>query len=67
MEKNFPQGEELERALKAAYRLYQANIHDTGALIYELTKGARNGMPEKELLEIALEALEKCRYSADEV
>ena len=30
-------------------------------MIYSLTRGAREGMPERELLETALEALKRCR------
>ena len=48
-----------------AYRLYQRNIRETGELIYRLTKGARGGVPEKELLGIALEALDKCSFEIE--
>ena len=58
---NMPEGEALEKAMAEAYRLYQANIRETGELTYRLTKGAREGVPEKELLAIALEALDRCR------
>ncbi len=60
-EEKIPEGEELEKLLAQAYRLYQDNIRETGSLIFDLTRGAREGMPEKELLEIALRGLEKCR------
>ena len=59
--KQMPQGEALERELAKAYRLYQENIRETGDLIFQLTKGARECVPEGELLEIALKALERCR------
>lgn len=62
---NMPQGEELERAMAAAYRVYQDNVRETGSLIFDLTKGAREGRSEKELLEIALAALDKCRFGGD--
>ncbi len=56
-----PEGEALEAALAKAYRLYQGNVRRTEQMIYSLTKGAREGMPERELLETALEALKRCR------
>ena len=59
---NMPEGEALEQELAKAYRLYQDNIRETGELIFQLTKGAREGVPEAELLGIALQALERCRF-----
>ena len=56
---------ELEKAMAEAYRVYQANVRETGELIFQLTKGAREGVPEKELLAIALEALSRCKGSTD--
>jgi|GEM_PF-6942825 len=56
-----PEGEELQEANKKAYRVYQDNIRAVDPMVYELTKGARSGVSEKELLKIALEALEKCK------
>ena len=41
-----PRGEALERALAGAYRVYQYNIRQTDELIYRITKGAREGVPE---------------------
>ena len=62
---NIPQGKDLDRALAAAYRVYQDNVRETGSLIFDLTKGAREGRSEKELLEIALRALDRCRFGTD--
>jgi len=62
---NIPEGEALEKAMAEAYRVYQANVRETGELIFQLTKGAREGVPEKELLAIALEALSRCKGSTD--
>ena len=56
-----PEGEALTQALAEAYRLYQDNIRETGERIFQLTEGAREGVPERELLETALDALERCR------
>ncbi len=61
-----PQGEELERELARAYRVYQFNIRQTDGLIYRITRGAREGVPEGELLEMALTALSRCRFSPGE-
>ncbi len=52
--------EALEDKLKEVYRLYQRNIRAVDSLVYQITIGARGGMPEEELLEMAAEALEKC-------
>ena len=59
---SIPEGEALDRAMKQAYRVYQDNIRETGELIYRLTKGAREGAAESELLEIAITALSRCRF-----
>ena len=59
---SMPEGEALEQELAKAYRLYQENIRETGELIFQLTKGAREGVPEGELLDIALQALGRCRF-----
>ena len=62
---NRPTGEALEKAMARAYRVYQENTRETGELVFRMIKGAREGVPEKELLEIALEALSRCRISAE--
>ena len=54
------QGEALEEKLKEVYRLYQRNIRAVDPLVYQITLGARGGVPEEELLKLASEALEKC-------
>ena len=59
---NIPTGEALEQQLDKSYRLYQDNIRETGELIFQLTKGAREGVPEAELLDIAMNALDRCRF-----
>jgi len=61
-----PRGEALERALAGAYRVYQYNIRQTDELIYRITKGAREGVPEGELLEMAMTALSRCCFSPEE-
>ncbi|MBR2822884.1 MAG: hypothetical protein IKE24_04285 [Clostridia bacterium] len=50
----------LAEKMKAVYRLYQRNIRAVDPLVYQITLGARNGVPEEELLKLAAEALEKC-------
>ena len=50
----------LAEKLKEVYKLYQRNIRAVDPLVYQITLGARNGMPEEELLKMAAEALEKC-------
>lgn len=60
-----PEGEALDQALAKAYRVYQDNVRETGNLIFDITIGARNGRPEKELLEMALEALGRCRLGTE--
>ena len=54
-----PKGEELDRAMAEAYRYYQQNILHAGQLVYQITLGTRNGMDEKELLRLALRALDR--------
>lgn len=66
MTDTIPEGEELEKALAEAYRVYQGNILRTGGLIYELTRGAKGGMPVKELIGIAEKAAERCRFFPEE-
>jgi hypothetical protein len=61
-----PSGETLEKEMEKAYRLYQENIRRTGDLIYRLTKGAKDGTPEKELIRIAEEAAKRCCFSPEE-
>lgn len=55
-----PEGEELTKALAEAYKRYQRNIRAADEDVYRLTLGARQGVPEKELLALALATLEKC-------
>ena len=50
----------LAEKLKEVYKLYQWNIRAVDPLVYQITLGARNGMPEEELLAMAAEAMEKC-------
>lgn len=50
----------LAEKLKEVYKLYQRNIRAVDPLVYQITLGARNGMPEEELLAMAAEAMEKC-------
>ena len=52
-----PEGEALEAALAKAYLVYQGNVRRTEQLIHSLTKGAREGVPERELLDMALDYL----------
>ena len=49
-----------------AYRVYQANVRATDEGIYTLTMGARSGVPEGRLLEIAVDLLHKCQYGTEE-
>ena len=64
---DIPEGDELERAMAGVYRLYQHNIRRTDELIYRITRGARDGVPEEELLNMAMEALERCAVSPEEI
>ena len=57
-----PEKEALREQLNAVYRLYQRNIRTADASVYRITKGAREGTAEEELLEIALDVLEKCDF-----
>ena len=52
-------GEELTEKVNAVYRRYQKNVRAVDPLVYAITWGARNGKSEEELLEMALEAIEK--------
>ena len=61
-----PQGKTLEEAMKDAYLVYQTNVRAVDELVYRITKGAREGMPEEELLEMALQALDRCSFSAED-
>ena len=45
--------------LKEAYQYYQRNIHAADQLIYRITLGARGNVSERELLGMALEALDR--------
>ena len=57
-----PEQKEAEKKLKAVYRLYQRNVHAADPLVYRITLGARQGVPEETLLEMAEEALGKIDY-----
>ena len=46
----------LKEKMAEAYRVYQRNIREADHLVYELTKGARGDVPEKELLLILADA-----------
>ena len=61
-----PEGEEMEKTLVEAYRIYQYNVRQTDPMVYRLTKGARGDMPEEELLAMALECLSRCRGPLEE-
>ena len=43
--------------MEQAYKTYQNNIRKADELIYEITKGARGGVPERDLLLMAVEAI----------
>lgn len=64
--REIPEGEELEQALARAYRVYQGNVRRTDEAVYRITRGAREGMSERELLEIAVDAMERCAFGEDE-
>ncbi len=55
----------LREKMTEAYRVYQRNIREVDHLVYRLTKGARGDVPEKELLETALAALDRCEYGEE--
>ncbi len=55
-----PEGEELERAITEAYRMYQKNILNTEEAMFRLMKGVKADMPEEEMLAVALDALDRC-------
>ena len=61
MDEQLPADRDAEEELAKAYRVYQDNIRRVDELVYRITKGAREGMPEKELLELVREALARCR------
>ncbi len=44
-------------SLEQAYKTYQNNIRRADQLIYDITKGARGDVPERELLLMAVEAI----------
>ena len=61
-QENGPDTAELMEKLKDVYRLYQRNIRAVDSLVYRMTLGARQGMPEEELMKLAAEAAEKCDF-----
>lgn len=66
-ENHTPEGEALDRALAEAYMVYQDNVRAAANRIFEITIGARNGRPEKELLEMTLDVLGRCRLGTEGV
>lgn len=44
-------------SMEKAYKVYQENIRRSETLVSEITKGARDGMSERELLDMAIEAI----------
>ena len=44
-------------SMEQAYKTYQNNIRKADELIYEITKGARGDVPERDLLLMAVEAI----------
>lgn len=66
-ERTVPEGEDLDRAVTRGYRIYQHNVREIGEMVFRLTKGAREGVPEKELLAIALDALDRCVTDEGEI
>ena len=58
--------EELKEKMAEAYRVYQRNIRAVDPLVYEITKGARSGVPDKELLALAMKALDRCEYGEEQ-
>ncbi len=52
-------GSEDQKALAEAYSWYQHNIQKVDSLVYELTIGAKAGRPVRELLDVALEAIDR--------
>ena len=62
-----PEGEALDRALAEAYLVYQDNVRAAANRIFEITIGARNGRSEKELLEMTLDVLGRCRLGTEGV
>ncbi len=57
-----PGSEALKEKMKDVYKLYQRNIRAVDPLVYRITLGARNGVPEEELLRMAAEAMDKCDF-----
>ena len=44
-------------SMEQGYKIYQENIRKADQLIYDITKGARGDVPERELLLMAVEAI----------
>jgi hypothetical protein len=44
-------------SMEQAYKTYQENIRRADQLIYDITKGAKADVPERELLLMAVEAI----------
>ena len=44
-------------SMEQAYKTYQDNIRKAGQLVFDLTKGARSGLPEHDLLLMAVEII----------
>ena len=61
-EAQLEENRELREKMTQAYRVYQHNVRQADSLVYELTKGARGDVPEGKLLEIVIEALDRCDY-----
>ena len=64
---SIPEGEALTREMAEIYRVYQTNILRTEVDQFRLAKGAKGDLSERELLEIALEALDRCIFSPEEL
>ena len=56
----------LKEKMARAYRVYQGNVRKVDQLVYEITRGARGDVPEEELLERTVEALDRCDYGETE-
>lgn len=54
-----PEGKELDREVAEAYRYYQNNIRKAGESVYAINLAARAGATERELLEMALDCLDR--------
>ena len=51
-------------SMEQAYKTYQTNIRKAGELVYEITKGARSGVSEHELLLLSVEAIARMTDNA---